>query len=48
MNIIFNNYYFMLKDILVLISFKKLVLDLNFIRKQINNLYVLECEKLVF
>ncbi len=48
MKFIFNNYYFRLKDIVFLISFKNLALNLNFIKKQINNIYILECEKLVF
>ncbi len=48
MKTIFNNYNFMLKDIEFLISSKKLALDLDFIKKQINHLYILECEKLVF
>lgn len=48
MKYMFNNCYFIVKDIVFIISFKTLALNLNFIKKQINNLYVFECEKLVF
>ncbi len=48
MKFIFNKYYFLLKNIVFLIFFKNRALNLVSIKKQINNLYVLECEKLVF
>jgi hypothetical protein len=47
MKLFSNSLFFILGDIKFLISLGVLPEKLNFIKKQIGNLYVLECEKLV-